>query len=69
MAEATLRLVDVQGNALETPELINNEVVFKGDHKWVWCMDARFEPYNALDEKEVLARAAKNRKRYVLFNA
>lgn len=69
MAEATLRLVDVKGNALPTPDLVNNEVIFKEGFEWVWCMDARFEPYNAMEEAEVLARAEINRKRYVLFNA
>lgn len=69
MAEATLRLVDVKGTALTAPDLINNEVIFKDGYEWVWCLDARFEPYNAMEEQEVLARAAKSRKRYVLFNA
>lgn len=69
MAESTLRFVDVNGTALPTPELVNNEVIFPDGYKWVWCLDARFEPYNELDEAEVLARASKNRKRYVLFLA
>lgn len=69
MSEATLRLVDIKGNALPSPDLVNNEVIFKDGFTWTWCLDARHEPYNELDEAEVLQRAASVRKRYVLFGA
>lgn len=69
MSEASLRLVDINGNPQPTPDFINNEVKFKDGYEWVWCLDARFEPYTELDEAEVLQRAANVRKRYVLFNA
>lgn|GEM_PF-5678564 len=69
MSEATLRLVDIKGNVLPAPDLINNEVIFKEGFTWTWCLDARFEPYTELEESEVLRRAAAVRKRYVLFGA
>lgn len=67
MSEATLRLVDVKGNTLPAPELVNNEVVFKDGFTWTWCLDARYEPYTEMEEADVLKRAANVRKRYVLF--
>lgn len=67
MSEAALRLIDVKGNALPAPELVNNEVVFKDGFTWTWCLDARYEPYNEMEEADVLKRAADVRKRYVLF--
>lgn len=67
MSDIVLRLVDIQGNALPSPDLINNEVIFKEGFTWTWCLDARHEPYNEMDEAAVLLRAAAVRKRYVLF--
>lgn len=67
MSETTLRLVDIKGNPQPTPDLVNNEVKFQEGYDWVWCLDARFEPYTELDEAVVLQRAANVRKRYVLF--
>lgn len=69
MADATIRLVDINGVPQPTPDLVDNEVIFKPGYEWVWCLDARHEPYNAMEDQEILARAAKNRKRYVLLNA
>lgn len=69
MSDATIRLVDIKGVQQPTPDVVANEVIFKPGYEWVWVLDARHEPYNALPEAEVLARAARNRKRYVLFTA
>lgn len=69
MSETTLRLVDIHGNPQPTPDLVNNEVKFKEGYDWVWCLDARFEPYPDMDEADVLKRAANVRKRYVLFSS
>lgn len=34
--------------------------------EWVWVLDARHEPYDAMSIDEVIARAEGVRKRYVL---
>mgnify|MGYP007011831052 CR=1 FL=1 len=69
MSDGAIRLVDVQGNRLADPTIVKGEVILPGDLTWVWCLDARHEPYPELELSEVLKRAATNRKRYVLVNA
>jgi hypothetical protein len=37
--------------------------------RWTWVLDARHSPYAELPKAQVLERAARNRKKYVLMGA
>lgn len=71
MSDASaIRLLSTEtGLPVSTPDIVNNEVKFKDGIEWVWVLDARIEPYTDLPVEEVIARAKKNRKRYVLMVA
>lgn len=71
MSEASaIRLLSTEnGQPVATPEIRNNEIIFKDGIEWVWVLDARIAPYTELPVEEVIARAKTNRKRYVLLNA
>lgn len=69
MSDSGIRLLDTAGNRLPNPDLVNNEVILPEGHEWVWCLDARHEAYHEMEKYTILARAATNRKRYVLFSA
>lgn len=66
-SEGGLVLYSVTGEKVGAPTLDGRDVVFpSAEMRWTWVLDARHEPYNKLELDEVLKRAAKNRKRWVL---
>lgn len=66
-SEGGLVLYSVAGEKMPAPHLNGRDVVFaSADIRWTWVLDARHEPYNKLPLEDVLKRAARNRKRYVL---
>ena len=70
MADGDLIIYDIKGNKVGSADVVDGEVIFRSsDHEWVWVLDARHEPYDELDLKTVLHRAAEVRKRFVLVAA
>ena len=67
-AESSLVVLNLSGQKVCEATVENGEVSFADPAiRWTWVLDARHEPYDALERDELLHRAEHARKEYVLI--
>ncbi|MBU6162757.1 MAG: hypothetical protein KGO50_16700 [Myxococcales bacterium] len=67
-ASGDLAIYTVDGTRVGPVSVKGIDVVFPDPSiKWTWILDARHEPYPALERNEVFRRAKTVRKKYVLI--
>ena len=63
-------LYDLEGAEVERPGVVDGEVLFRNPEvRWVWVLDARHAPYDALSMAALSERARHARKRFVLVGS
>lgn len=66
-ADSTLNVLDISGQHVCGATVEDGEVSFSDPTiRWTWVLDARHEPYDALERDDLLHRAEHAGKRYVL---